>query len=216
MIKFRLHISIFILLFSCLTVFGQTKKELEEQRKRLKKEIVQVNNLLFKEQKREKNVLEDLKDLPTDERALANKLKSIGPIKQANVILIVTNINDPNYRYAVEESWLGGKKNDIIVLVGESNGTIVWSDVITLGGNSGNELTTVKIKQELLNNRLDISIIDKVSDLVMKHFDRKPMKDFEYLKDQIEPPTWVTILCYFISVFLGWGLTYCNIKNNIT
>ncbi len=63
MIKSRLHISIFILLFSCITVFSQTKKELEAQRKRLKKEIVQVNNLLFKEQKREKNVLEDLKDL---------------------------------------------------------------------------------------------------------------------------------------------------------
>jgi septal ring factor EnvC (AmiA/AmiB activator) len=43
--------------------FSQTKKELEQQRKKLKKEIVQVNSLLFKEQKKEENVLEDLKDL---------------------------------------------------------------------------------------------------------------------------------------------------------
>ena len=61
--KTPFYIAIFILLFSCLTSFGQTKKALEQQRKKLKREIAQVNNLLFKEQKKEKNVLEDLKDL---------------------------------------------------------------------------------------------------------------------------------------------------------
>jgi septal ring factor EnvC (AmiA/AmiB activator) len=52
-----------ILLLSCLTSFSQTKKELEKQRKKLNREIVQVNRLLFQEQKKEKNVLEDLADL---------------------------------------------------------------------------------------------------------------------------------------------------------
>jgi septal ring factor EnvC (AmiA/AmiB activator) len=46
-----------------LSSFGQTKKDLEQQRKKLKKEIAQVNSLLFNEQRKEKNVLEDLKDL---------------------------------------------------------------------------------------------------------------------------------------------------------
>jgi septal ring factor EnvC (AmiA/AmiB activator) len=46
-----------------LSSFSQTKNELEQQRKKLKKEIAQVNSLLFKEQKKEENVLEDLKDL---------------------------------------------------------------------------------------------------------------------------------------------------------
>tara|TARA_R110002049_G_scaffold2846_9_gene23169 strand:+ start:4014 stop:5249 length:1236 start_codon:yes stop_codon:yes gene_type:complete len=62
-IKARFHTIFFLLLFSCLSIFSQTKKELEQERKRLKKEIAQVNSLLFKEQKKEKNVLEDLKDL---------------------------------------------------------------------------------------------------------------------------------------------------------
>jgi len=62
-IKPRFYSIFFILLFSCLFSFSQTKKELEQQRKKLKKEIVQVNSLLFKEQKKEENVLEDLKDL---------------------------------------------------------------------------------------------------------------------------------------------------------
>ena len=61
--KSRFYIPFFILLFSCLSSFSQTKKELEQQRKKLNREIAQVNRLLFKEQKKEKNVLEDLKDL---------------------------------------------------------------------------------------------------------------------------------------------------------
>jgi septal ring factor EnvC (AmiA/AmiB activator) len=62
-IKPRFYSLFFILLFSCLSSFSQTKNELEQQRKKLKKEIAQVNSLLFKEQKKEENVLEDLKDL---------------------------------------------------------------------------------------------------------------------------------------------------------
>ncbi|WP_223267143.1 murein hydrolase activator EnvC family protein [Polaribacter sp. IC073] len=63
MIKARFYIPFLVLLFTCLSTFGQTKRALEQQRKKLKKEIAQVNSLLFKEQKKERNVLEDLKDL---------------------------------------------------------------------------------------------------------------------------------------------------------
>ncbi|WP_299670514.1 peptidoglycan DD-metalloendopeptidase family protein [uncultured Polaribacter sp.] len=52
-----------MLLLSSFSSFSQTKKELEQQRLKLKKEIAQVNSLLFKEQKKEKNILENLKDL---------------------------------------------------------------------------------------------------------------------------------------------------------
>jgi septal ring factor EnvC (AmiA/AmiB activator) len=61
--KFPFYLIFTMLLFSCLSSFSQTKKELEQQRKKLNREIVQVNNLLFQQQKREKNVLEDLADL---------------------------------------------------------------------------------------------------------------------------------------------------------
>ncbi|PQJ69720.1 peptidase M23 [Polaribacter butkevichii] len=45
------------------SVFGQTRKELEAQRKKLNYEIKQVNSLLFKEKKKVNNALDDLKDL---------------------------------------------------------------------------------------------------------------------------------------------------------
>ncbi|MHB0755901.1 murein hydrolase activator EnvC family protein [Polaribacter sp. M15] len=46
-----------------LSAFGQTRKQLENQRKKYKSEITQLNRLLSTEVKKEKNALEDLKDI---------------------------------------------------------------------------------------------------------------------------------------------------------
>ena len=59
----KLHSLFFLLLFSCFSIFSQTRKQLETQRKQLKKEIQQVNKLLFKEKRKEQNALEELKDI---------------------------------------------------------------------------------------------------------------------------------------------------------
>jgi septal ring factor EnvC (AmiA/AmiB activator) len=57
------YIPILFFFLSVFSVFGQTKKQLEIQRKKLNKEIKQVNTLLFNEKKKEKNALDDLKDI---------------------------------------------------------------------------------------------------------------------------------------------------------
>ena len=59
----KFYIPILIFFLSIISVFGQSRKQLETQRKKLNKEIRQVNTMLFNEKKKEKNALEDLKDL---------------------------------------------------------------------------------------------------------------------------------------------------------
>lgn len=59
----KFYIPVFIFFLSVFSVFGQTRKQLEAQRKKLNYEIKQVNSLLFKEKKKVDNVLEDLNDL---------------------------------------------------------------------------------------------------------------------------------------------------------
>ncbi|CAM1365587.1 Septal ring factor EnvC, activator of murein hydrolases AmiA and AmiB [Tenacibaculum sediminilitoris] len=46
-----------------MSSFAQSRKELENRRKKLKNEIEQVNNLLFKTKKKKSSALDDLKDL---------------------------------------------------------------------------------------------------------------------------------------------------------
>ena len=59
----KIYVPILFFFLSVFSVFGQTRKQLEVQRKKLNKEIKQVNRLLFNEKKKEKNALEALKDI---------------------------------------------------------------------------------------------------------------------------------------------------------
>ena len=71
---------------------GQTKKELEKRQKKLKKEIALVNNLLFKEIKKEKNVLEDLKDINQKISIRQNLINTINA--EANILSKQIAINE--------------------------------------------------------------------------------------------------------------------------
>ena len=55
-----LFLSVFLMSF---TVFSQTKRELENQRKRYKSEIVKLNRFIFNEKEKQKDALEDLRDI---------------------------------------------------------------------------------------------------------------------------------------------------------
>ena len=59
----KFYIVFFSLMLMSLTAFSQTKKELENQRKKYKSEIAKLNRLLFDEEKKEKNALDDLRDI---------------------------------------------------------------------------------------------------------------------------------------------------------
>jgi len=143
---------------------------------------------------------------------LAGKLRKLGPASQANVIVVIANTADQTYRHALETAWVGGKKNDVIVIAGVTNyPQIDWVDIITLGQNAGNGLMTVKIRDDLMelgSVESGQAFIDVVATNVGQHFDRKPMADFEYLKDDIQPATWVLITAFILAFFLSAGLTW--------
>ncbi|MBL4569248.1 MAG: peptidoglycan DD-metalloendopeptidase family protein [Flavobacteriaceae bacterium] len=76
-------------LFQAVDVKGQTRKQLETQRKRLQTEIKKVNRLLFATQKSEKNALDALKDINQKIDIRAEFIASIN--KEA--VLLSTEIN---------------------------------------------------------------------------------------------------------------------------
>ena len=143
---------------------------------------------------------------------LAGKLKTLGPISQANVIIILVNTADQTYRHALETAWLGGKKNDVIVMAGVTNyPKIDWVDTITLGQNADNGMLTVKLRDTLTtlgSIENGQAFIDIVAANVSQYFDRKPMEDFDYLKDDIQPAGWVVIAAFILAVLLSVGLTW--------
>lgn len=122
---------------------------------------------------------------------LALLLRKLGPQKQANVIIIVVNTADSSYRHKLEAAWLGGKKNDVVIMLGTTDGgkTLAWVDVMTWALNKGNELFHVRLRDELKGiGTLDRErILAAVGSKVMAHYDRPQMADFAYLRSAIQP-----------------------------
>ncbi len=148
---------------------------------------------------------------------LDNELRTLGASKQANIIVILTSIADSSYRYALENAWLGGKKNDIVVFIGLDGKNIIWADVMTWALNSGNELFNVTMRDVL--NDLKIFKVDEVGSTIVntvnKLYDRPQMKDYEYLADDIDPPTWVIWLAVFFAFGGSVILTFIFHKHEI-
>jgi|SRR5581483_545429 len=149
---------------------------------------------------------------------LNHGLKELGPKKQANIVVILTGINDHNYKSAVESNWLGGKKNDILVFIGtDADKNITWADASTWAFNSGNEMLQVKLRDSLLESKtFDAETISKIIlDSTNNYYKRPHMKDFKYLLDDIEPPMWVFITLLIIGIAGSIGLSIFFIKENV-
>jgi len=132
----------------------------------------------------------------------------IGPAKQANPIVVVVKTGDQAYTYALTEHWLGGKKNDIILVVGTDDGrSIAWASVISW---SDVELLKVVMRDEVVAlgtlDKLHPWIESRFTGLVGQHFKRKPMADFEYLRYQYSPSPGVMFFLLFLGLAACIGL----------
>jgi hypothetical protein len=144
------------------------------------------------------------------DRLLDQELKRLGPTKQSNIIVIVTDILDPNYRHAVEDAWIGGKKNDVILFFGTRGNEIVWADAMTWALNSGNEFFVADLKSKLqdLKQFGPLEITQLTASAVMENYTRPNMEDYEYLKSDIRPSTTLLVVSWILNFVLVIGLTW--------
>lgn len=146
--------------------------------------------------------------MATWNRELAKTLRKLGPAKQANAIIVFVKTNDPGYIHALERAWLGGKKNDIIVVIGSTSYPKI--DWVNVSSWSKAELFKVQLRDDIL--ALGEIKRTEILQLVDKHttagYIRRNMSDFEYLKDEIEPPMWLTILAALVGILFSLGASF--------
>lgn len=139
---------------------------------------------------------------------LADILKPLGPKKQVNIILIFTNIQDQELAQAVRTAWLGGKKNDVVVIISTPDyPKIVWTRIISWTDNEDFkiQLADAISNEQILNPSLTLNLI---SNHVSTQFQRKQMKDFYYLKWESQPSVLSCIMIFILnSLFLFFSLT---------
>ena len=144
-------------------------------------------------------------------------LKVRNATTEPNVLFVFTKSTDRNFRYALERNWLGGKKNDLIVVVGTSvYPNVDWVEVVTLGGTSGNELTAVKIRDRLEQMVLEPeAVVKETFSMIDKHFDMKPITDFEYLKDEQQITFWQGFFVVLLSIIASIIISIIFARNTL-
>jgi hypothetical protein len=131
----------------------------------------------------------------------------LGAAKQVNIQVVITPYPQ-DYFFALEEQWVGGKKNDVTaVLSVDSSGQIKWAHVMAW---STNKMFEVVLRDDIVKigelNRSKVMAALRAN--VSKYYKRKPMRDFEYLQASIVPSTGEYVVCTILGVLLALGLAY--------
>ena len=151
-------------------------------------------------------------DLKQYNMRLSNMLKELGPTKQANIVVVFVKNADPNYTNALKASWLGGKKNDIVVVIGSTEfPNIDWVGVIAW---SKNELFKVELRDAIydLKEINQDKVMSTIHATVKRGYVRQSFKEYEYLEDDIHISEDAIFMLMIIQFLLGIGPAVLVVK----
>lgn len=150
---------------------------------------------------------------PTPWNVGLEKINSdLGSKKQVNIIVVLTN-QPPEWFYALEETWVGGKKNDAILVVGLEGSKPKWARVMAW---TTEKIFEVKLRDAVMDlpEVTPEATLKVLRDNVVQFYKRKPMKDFEYLKSSIQPSGWELGISLFIGLLVAFGLAWFFNEND--
>lgn len=139
-------------------------------------------------------------------RELMRVNADLGRPKQVNIIVVLVKNQPQDWYYALEEAWVGGKKNDAVLVVSvDEQMKPQWATVMAW---TTNELFKVKLRDDIMAEQtLDRdAVMTALANNVRTTYQRKPMKDFEYLSSQITPTTSQWIITMVIGLLVAIGL----------
>ena len=135
----------------------------------------------------------------TVDRMLDWILAFLGAEKQADIVVYVVNTDDRGFVEALRERWCGGKKNQIIVIVGTTNFPKVdWADVMIFAGNE-DLITDLGQAIEKQGEISDPEAFTKtIVASIQKEFSRVPMATLEHLMYHVKLPWWAILAAFLI------------------
>jgi len=138
---------------------------------------------------------------------------TLGRAKQVNIIVVMVTGMPEDYYYALEQSWIGGKKNDFIIVMNVND--IYKPTWVKAMAWSSNKMAEVVVADKLM--QLDVSkgfsidsVLDIAKDGIGKNFVRQPMNDYQYLSKEITPTLgqWIFFIIVGLIVSIGLGIFF--------
>ena len=143
-------------------------------------------------------------------KELSETNAELGKTKQANLVLVFTKNKPQDYFYALEQHWIGGKKNDIVLVMDVNDaGILNWVNVMAW---TNDKMVEVTLRDAIMKvGKVDRQqILSVAKDNINQFYVRKPMKDFEYLKSIVTPTTgqWVFSMIVGLIASIGLGIFF--------
>jgi hypothetical protein len=131
----------------------------------------------------------------------------------ANVIMVVTD-KGQDFAESLAQSWDAHNINDVVVVIGMSGDQVSWVDVRSWSATS---IANVKIRDGIYNTKvLDIDKINAtIQTVILADYKLQSMDAFQYLANDIGPPTWAYILAFIILMIVTPATTYVMNKYEI-
>lgn len=143
--------------------------------------------------------------------------KQLGTMKQVNIVVLLVKTDNRDYMLALKDAWVGGKKNDLVVVIGSLDGhQIEFADVMSWTPAGDLKINIKNRIQEIGTLDQRDAIVSSIQELTMKEFQRMHMKDFKYLMRSFQPSTaamwWIFALASIASI----GFAVWSVMNDIT
>lgn len=155
-------------------------------------------------------------DDPEDwNRRLSEINGRLGHAKQVNIIVMVTRDLPSEFFFAVEQAWIGGKKNDVVLMVNvDSESHPTWARVMAWTTNKEVEVKLADATMDLPKITRE-ALLPIVEENVKRYYVRKPMHDFEYLMASVTPSTSQWIFTILLGILVAIGLAVLMHRQDI-
>uniref|UniRef100_A0AAU8KWS3 Uncharacterized protein n=1 Tax=Serratia phage Kevin TaxID=3161161 RepID=A0AAU8KWS3_9CAUD len=133
---------------------------------------------------------------------LNDELKTLGPARQVNIILVVTKDQPAEFFNGLIYNWAGGKKNDVIVVVNVDGAqNITWVRSTSFADGMDNMELHHRIEDKLLGQGMGVAVLKDITNGIAVGFNRVSMEKMEYLKWR-PMSTWESVWVAFIGLLL--------------
>jgi len=145
---------------------------------------------------------------------IRDMLRTVGPGKRVNVVVLFTKNPSPDYGWAAQYKWLGGKKNDLVAVISTADGKKAnWVHMFSW---STNKMVDKTIRDDVmaLEEMTAESLTDVLRTNINKYFEKRSMNEFRYLDEELEPSTLALTITAIISIIMAVGVTFVCMSYN--
>ena len=149
--------------------------------------------------------------------ALARLEPDLFAARRANAIVVVVAEADPAYADALAAAWLGGKDNDVVLVVGApAYPAIAWARVLAWNRARGPEdelKDNLQTRVERLGTFDGAVLLGILGDEIERHYVQRPVSDFAGLMHRATPPRMAMLLLVLLGL-LGSCVLTCVLSWN--